>query len=407
MLNHFRPLSRNTQVLSMTVGLVLTAYFAWSPLIALHLRDLGANDLQVGVAFSIFTLAHFLPAILGGMLADRFGRKWVFTAPGLILAPLYLIGGLTRDWVVLTVILTCTNFIGAMQWPAMQAFMSESDEERRATAFSFMEIFVLSAAIVGPLVSSLLLPILGIAGLIFAHGIALLPATAARILILRETHHRSQRVPFQLRQWRAALPNAILWIMAANAFFALALGLSFEGPFSALLANDVWKLNAVQIQWVNAAGAAFALIGVWLGGKADAWGGRRMWILSAIGFAITLAGWGLSPRWEIGVIFFLGAHVFYETIFIVAETMLAQHSTRATRSTVFGFQTTSASFATAAGPTVGAWAAALSSLAAPFLIAAAAMVASLGLLTRVTDAGDADAGEIMPEEFVAAQVTAE
>jgi MFS family permease len=391
----------------MSVGLVLTAFFAWSPLLALHLRELGANDLQVGIAFSIFTLAHYLPALLGGVLADRFGRKWVFTAPGLVLTPLYLLGGLTRDWVILTVLLTLTNFVGAMQWPAMQAFLSESDEDHRATAFSFLEIFVLGAAIVGPLVSSALLPVLGVAGLIFAHGIALLPATAARAFLLNETHHHSQGTTFDVRQWRTAFPSAILWIVAANALFALALGLSFEGPFSALLANDVWKLTQVQIQWVNSAGAAVALLGVWLGGKADVWGGRRIWVLSALGFAGTLVGWGLSPRWEIGLVFFLGAHVFYETIFIVAETMLAHHSTRATRSSVFGFLTTVAGFSTAAGPTLGAWAAALTSLAAPFLLGAISLVASLGLLRQVSDAKPKPGDEVVPEEFVARQVQAE
>lgn len=407
MLSQYRSLSRNTIVLAMSVGLVLTAWFAWSPLLALHLRDLGATGIEIGIAFSIFTLAHYLPAMLGGVLADRFGRKWVFTAPGFLLPPLYLIGGLTHDWVVLTAVLVCTNFVGAMQWPAMQAFISESDEARRATAFSFMEIFVLGAAIIGPLVSTVLLPILGVAGLIITHGIILIPATAARALILQETHHHTQGKTLDLRQWRTTFSGAILWIVAANTLFALALGLSFEGPFSALLANDVWRLNPVQIQWVNSAGAAVALIGVWLGGKADAWGGKRIWVFSALGFGITLAGWGLSPRWEIGLIFFLTAHVFYETIYIVAETMLAQHSTRATRSSVFGFLSTIAGVSTAVGPTLGAWAAVRTSLAAPFLLGAVSIFSSLGLLTRVSDARSPETVEILPEEFVATQVQAE
>ncbi len=407
MLAQYRRLSRNTVVLSMTVGLVLTAHFAWYPLLALHLRELGATDFQVGVAFSVFTLAHYLPAMLGGVLADRFGRKWIITAPGFLLAPLYLVGGLTTDWLLLAGILTLTNFLGALQWPAMQAFMSESDEARRATAFSFMEVMVLGAAIVGPLISSVLLPVFGVAGLILAHGIILIPATTARALVLKETHHHLKGTTLDLGNWRTTFPGTILWIVAANALFALALGLSFEGPFRALLANDVWRLNEVQIQWVNAAGATAALIGVWLGGKADVWGGKRIWVFSAIGFSITLAGGGLSPGWTTGIVFFLGAHIFYETIFIVSETMLAQHSTRATRSSVFGFMTTVAGFSTAVGPTLGAWAASLSSLAAPFLIGAASMVASLGPLTRVKDAVNPEAGEVISEEFIAAQVQAD
>jgi MFS family permease len=155
--------------------------------------------------------------MLGGVLADRLGRKWVFTAPGFFLIPLYLVAGLTTDWLVLACILTITNLFGAMQWPAMQAFMSESDESRRATAFSFMEVMVLGAAIVGPLISSVLLPVFGVAGLIFVHGIILIPATLARALVLKETHHHSQGATLNLRNWRTTFPSAILWIVAANA----------------------------------------------------------------------------------------------------------------------------------------------------------------------------------------------
>src|SRR5437868_1533142 len=111
MLKPYRRLSRNTVVLSMSVGLVLTANFAWTPLLPLHLRNLGANELEVGVVFSFLELAHALPALLGGVLADRFGRKWVFTAPGFVLTPLYLVAALTHDWLVLAVVLTATNIV--------------------------------------------------------------------------------------------------------------------------------------------------------------------------------------------------------------------------------------------------------------------------------------------------------
>src|SRR5919197_245863 len=137
MLGSYRQLSRNTVILASSAGAVLIAFFAWNPLLALHLRALGANDVEIGAAFSIFIFAHTLPAVAGGLLADRFGRKWVALGPGLLLYPL---GGLTSDWRVLSVILILTNVLGSVQWPAMQALISESDEAHRATAFSLIEI---------------------------------------------------------------------------------------------------------------------------------------------------------------------------------------------------------------------------------------------------------------------------
>lgn len=91
-----------------------------------------------------------------------------------------------------------------MQSPAMQAFMSESDEEHRAAAFSLMESLVLGAAIIGPLLSSVLLPLMGVAGLIGLHGFVMIPATAARAFALRETHHQAPGTALQVRVERVA-----------------------------------------------------------------------------------------------------------------------------------------------------------------------------------------------------------
>ncbi len=404
MLTLFRSLSRNTVTLAITNGLVLTGYFAWTPLLALYLRDLGANELQVGAAFSAFTLAHALPALLGGVLADRIGRKWVSTAPSILLAPLFLLSGLAHDWLIVTVILTAGYVLSALQWPAMQAMISESDEERRAAAFSFVEIFVLGAAIIGPLVGSLLLPVLGVGGLLIFQAVFMIPASIIRVLQLRDTQHAAPQTKIQGQSWRSAMSSTVIWIIVANIFFALVLGLTFEGPFAALLANDIWKLDLQQIQWLNSLGGLAALLGVWLGGKADHWDGRKIWILCAVAMAGALIGWGLSGRWEIGILFYLASNICYEAIFLVGETLLAQHTTRASRSSAFGLMLTVGGFSTAAGPTLGAWAVSLSSLAAPFLIAAVSSLLSIGFLLRVGEQKEADAGEIVPEEFVAGQL---
>lgn len=385
MLSQYRALSRNTITVSATIGLVLIAYFAWSPVLPLYLRKLGASEVEIGIAFSIFTLANAVPALFGGILSDRIGRKWVITAPGVLLVPLYLFAGISRDWWLVVAALAATFFLGAIQYPAMQALVSESDENQRAGAFAMLEFFVLGAAIVGPLIGSFLLDTFGVNGLLLAHGVTVIPATLARARWLHETHHKTHRAEFDPKRWRAAITGQGLWITAANALFMLALGLSVEGPFGTLLANDVWKLDDQQIEWVWAVGAAVALLGVWLGGKADQWGGRRVWVVSALGMAVGLIGWGLSAHWQIGIGFLFGTFVFYETIFIVAQTLLAHHTTPITRSFVFGFTTTVGGFATAAGPVVGAWLTSFSSLAAPFLAAAVACVVSIAFVSFIRE----------------------
>ncbi len=353
MFQSYRRLSRNTVILATSVGGVLAAFFAWNSLLPLHLRALGANDTEIGIAFSLFIFVHTVPAVFGGMLADRFGRKWVALGPGVILTPLYIAAGLTTDWRVLTLILVGTNAAGAVQWPAMQAMISESDEETRATAFSLIEVFVLSASVLGPLLGAVLLPWTGVGGLLILHGIAMAVATIVRARELRETHIPVRNEPTIKGNRRAALTLPVIWIIAAYTLASLALGLSAGGPFMAMLSHDVWGLSEQQIQLVMTVSSLAAFGGIWLGSRADKWGARRMWAISALGFAVTLIGWGLAPSVWIGIWFVACNNMFFEAVFIISETLMAHHTTRATRSFIFGLMGTSGGLVEAAGPTIG------------------------------------------------------
>lgn len=377
MFGAYRQLSRNTVVLAASIGIVLAMFFTWNPLLPLYLRTLGANDVEIGASFSIFIFAHTIPALAGGMLADRFGRKWIALGPGLILSPLYIMAGFVNDWRMLVGILVCTNLCSAVQWPAMQALIAESDETTCATAFSLIEIFVLVAAVIGPLIGSLGLSFIGVGGLIIGSGLILLPATWIRAREWRETHQPRVRRVMTRMNWRTAIRPATWWLILANALFTFALGVSVGGPFMAMLARDVWSLDDPAIQQLTALGSLAAFGGVWLGSKADQWGNRRMWTLTAIGFAAMLVGWGLAPNVQLGAVFIMTSNFFFEALFIVSETLLAQHTTRATRSFLFGLSGTLGGLTEAAGPILGAGLVNLARLPAPFLAGAVASLCSV------------------------------
>ncbi len=385
MFQSYRRLSRNTVILAASVGAVLAAFFMWNALLPLHMRELGANDADIGVAFSLLILVHTVPAFAGGMLADRFGRKWIAIGPGLILAPLYVLAGLATDWRILTLILLATNAASAVQWPAMQAMISESDEETRATAFSLIEIFVLSAAVIGPLLGSALLPFTGVGGLIILDGLMMAVATWVRARELRETHVAVPSHESQPGQRAAALSRPVIWIITAYTLAALALGLTAGGPFMAIMGHDIWGLSDQQIQQVMAVTSLAAFGGVWLGSRADKWGARRSWMIAAAGFALTLVGWGLAPNVWIGVWFVGFNNLFFEAVFIISETILAQYTTRSTRSFIFGLMATTGGLVEATGPAIGTGLVSLWRLPATFLAGAAVGVVSLFSLIPVQE----------------------
>lgn len=390
----YRKLSRNTLVLSGSIGAVLAAYFAWYSLLPLHLRALGANDIEIGAAYSLFIFCHTVPAVAGGVLADRFGRKWVALAPGLVLAPLYILAGLATDWRVLTGMLVLANIAGSIQWPAMQAMVSESDPTTRSTAFSLIEVFVLAAAVLGPLLGSFLLPFVGVGGLLIIGGLIMVPATWVRALGLRETHRGHAREGMSRIKWRAAITPAVGWIIFATTMFTLADSLSLLGPFAAILARDGWSLSDQQIQQLSALGALAAFGGVWLGSKADRWGARRVWAITALGLTLALVGWGLARNVQVGMIFVMASNLCFEALFIVSETLLAHHTTRATRSFLFGLCGTLGGGIQAAGPTMGSWLMGGSRLGAPFFAGALVNLLGLVALTPVSGTPREDAATV-------------
>jgi hypothetical protein len=47
-------IEQNVSVLSITVLFVLIGFFSWYPILPIYLRELGANDFQVGFSYRIF-----------------------------------------------------------------------------------------------------------------------------------------------------------------------------------------------------------------------------------------------------------------------------------------------------------------------------------------------------------------
>ncbi len=115
-------LNRNVVVLSGTVFLFAGAWFSWYPILPLHLRDLGATNAQVGLAYTLMQLGYQGMQLVGGLLADRFGRKRVIVWPTFAYLPLYLLAATTHNWGLLVTWLVVAATWGCTSrwrpWPA-------------------------------------------------------------------------------------------------------------------------------------------------------------------------------------------------------------------------------------------------------------------------------------------------
>ncbi len=374
--------------LSVMCGTIFTNVFfnnTWWPLLPLYYRQLGANDWEIGLAFTCTTMARMIFAMVGGTLADRYGRKKLLVLPALAAAPLYLAAAGAGSWSTLLVMLTVANALLALTGPAFSALIAESSsEDHLAQSYSLTEFAVLAGVIVGPIAGAALVGPVGIPALVGLNAIMLTAGTLAR-LGLKET--RTRTTEKARTTLRTALDTNVRWYMVLNMFVMVAFSIPF-GPYFAILARDAWHNSEPEINLLFAAGNTASMAGILLGRLSDRWGARRVFVLGMLGFGISAMAWGLAPQWQWGLVPLLIAFGLSEAAFIATQKVQVEITSRETRSSVFGIITTVTGVFGGLGPSFGAWLIAVGGNPLPFIAAGAmgllAIVAIVPIQNRLT-----------------------
>lgn len=355
--------------------------FLWYSLLPLHLRALGASDWEIGISFTLLAFAQTLVAIIGGTLADRYGRRNVIGIPTLVSAPLYFIAALTNNWIVVVAMIILSNILSALQSPAMNALIMESSaSDQVARAFSFSEASVLTALVAGPVLGAWLIGLFDIPTMMLANGAMLILTGLARWLGLRDSAQR--QVGRSVPKLRAALDTNVRWFIVIGACVSGSFAIVF-GPYFAILARDAWHNSEAEINLLWAAGSFASLVGILLGRLSDRWGARRVFMLSAFGFGIGTMIWGIAPSWQTGLVPLLIAFAFSEGMFIAYMALQAEITTPESRSSVLGIITTTTGLIGGLSPTLGAWLITLGGNAFPFFAAGAMGVIAIGALLPI------------------------
>jgi MFS family permease len=348
-------LNRNVAVLSGTVFFFAGAWFSWYPILPLHLRDLGATDSQVGLAFTVMQLGFQAMQLVGGLLADRFGRKRCIVWPTFVYLPLYLLAAMVHRWDSLVVLLVIIDSLGAVQWPALVAMIAESvPETGRGAAFAAFEFAAGLGVALGPAVGAAVLAVGDIRLLIGGTGLIGLGCAVARWLWLEDTS-RSSSSP-GLGNWRALLRGRMRWFLAVASLFYLLLSVTVHGPFISLHAKDVGRLSEQSINTLMAVAGVVATIASLAGGRLIRWLGaqRTLW-LGTLTHAWALLLWAYAPAALTGQGFLSISWVGMQVSFIAYQTALAKQAGDESRGSVVGLVGTITGLVAAVGPMLGAW----------------------------------------------------
>ncbi len=345
-------------VLLSTTLIIVGTRFLWYRLLPLHLRELGATDAQVGIVFTVVLLLGPLQFV-GGLVCDRWGRRYSIAVPSLALVGVLVIGALARHWFQLALAVLLVSVVSNIQSPGFNALLAESATDTdRGRVFGLFYTIIALAQMGGPAVGAVLLPRLTVSGLIWINALGALGAGMARLLFLHEGQFAAVAEKADAIDMRAILRDPLIrQLIVVNSLFLLLQSLTIQGPFVALHAADSLGMDSQAVNLLFAAGGMGATVAALVGGGlADRVGGRLSSALALLLHAVLLAVWSsLGPAQGLSYVIFTASWIAIQVGIVGFSAWYSAYAPPAVRGRVLGLVGAVATVASAAGPQIGMW----------------------------------------------------
>lgn len=147
----FKVLVASALVENMAFGLVI-------PFLALFMsKDLGLDPLLIGVVLAAYTVSGMPAMIIGGMLADKIGRKIVLVSSLGLMSVAMLMYFFVNSFEAIFVVAIADAFVGYLYMPAANAMIADViPSSDRPRAYSTLRIAWNVGIVIGPVVGAAL-----------------------------------------------------------------------------------------------------------------------------------------------------------------------------------------------------------------------------------------------------------
>jgi len=146
------------KVLTLATFIDTLGRFLLFPFFAIYITEhFNVGLIQVGLLFSIFSAGNIFGGVIGGALADKYGRRKIILF-GLIVSGISSISmGLVNDLYVFYILASVLGLLGNFGGPARQAMVSDLlPKEKRAEGFGILRVALNVSAVIGPILGGLL-----------------------------------------------------------------------------------------------------------------------------------------------------------------------------------------------------------------------------------------------------------
>jgi MFS family permease len=264
------------------------------PLLPLYLQELGAGVGQVGLFFTLGSVAPLLFQIFGGWLSDAIGRLQAIAIGSLAGILGYFVYVLAPSWGWLLLATVAESMTRSFVAPSYMAFIAEeSSDETRGRVYGLSQTLFMIVGIVGPPIGGYMSQYLGFRALYITAGALYTVATGIRLLMARhaqreEAGGRERPSLGKLRADLVAMVGLVLaggvvtWIFISDGVRDVTFGMAFQ-LLPLYMQNEIGLTN-VQISWLSSLNSLATMIFLtpagWLADKR----GERVGIVG--GFAL-------------------------------------------------------------------------------------------------------------------------
>ena len=275
----FGFMTRNYLVLTLTSTLwgipasICNTYFS------LYVFGLGGTEVIIGLIIALGNATFVIFAIIGGHIADLYGRKKLVSIMTLILGLSQFLVAISPNWQFLALVIIVTNICWIFE-PAFWAILADSiNEQKRGTAFAFYSCLSFLPWAVMPFIGGFLIDIHGIlATMRWTYiGLAIVGVVAGviRLSMLTETISPqsgktseqyslkelgklikdSFKGHFQTWLW---MPRSALALTASYILWAFEYG--FVEPYWIVYAEEMIGITSTQWGIITAVGSAISIM---------------------------------------------------------------------------------------------------------------------------------------------------
>jgi len=368
-ISKFAKLHPNVYVVSGTLFINTVFYFSWYPVLPIHLRALGADDIAIGFIYFVLSFSFTLFQFLGGILADKFSLKKIIVATTLLGIPAYIGAGLSHNWIIFAVFVFCFEVFNAIQWPAFMLSISEfSSKKELGFAYSVFEASIILSFTAGPALGFMLMPFVSVPYLIIFSGLICIFTAVIRLFFLND-HVNKRSEGFNFAAFSGFFNFKFFISFLIFGMFALIIMLTSYGPFIAIYCKDVFNFTERKIQFIMFIGNLFAGMFSFVAGyMVDKHGSKLMMGLGLFMQAIFFIFWIKCPGGAGVYIYFVLSIIFLQIAAVAKNKLLIEIAPESSRGLFMGLLFALSGVLGSLSPLAASYAKKIYGIYAPFYI---------------------------------------